>query len=120
MGGLGRRPFQKLLEDRTKIGVVFFEQRPQQHSAGNHEELVPQLPGLFESCRPERFHLESRAAQGFCRSTHCRVGFWRNRRAAIVLEITDPQFFDFLIASPAHRHGRGARIAVIGPLHYFE
>ena len=24
---LGRRPFQKLLEDRTKIGVAFFEHR---------------------------------------------------------------------------------------------
>ena len=82
--------------------------------------FVPQLPRLFESFRLKVFHLKSRAAQGFCRSAHRRASFRRDRRAAVVFEITDSQFSDFIFTWPAHRNRRGAGVANVWALHHFE
>src|SRR6266852_5767828 len=106
VGWFGRRPFQKLLEDGTEIGIFFLEHRPHKHSAGDHEELVPELPGFFESLRLEWFHSKSSAAQGFCGFADGGTGFWSDRRAAIVFEITDFEFLGFLVARPAYRNWR--------------
>src|SRR5580658_412322 len=133
--GLSRRPLQKLLEDRTKIGVTFLEHvllehislehvslehGAQEHSASDHEELVPQSPRLFETFGLEALYLKSRAAQGFgCGSYGC-TRFRRDRGTAIVFEITDLQIPGFFFTWPAHWHRGGAGVANIRTLHHLE
>src|SRR5580692_8132509 len=96
-----RRQLQKLFQDGAEIGFPVFEHRTQQHPTRNYEELVPQLARFLQSFWLEVLHLKSRAAQGFCRSSHYSARFRRDRRAAIVFEIADSQFPDLFFSWPA-------------------
>ena len=90
------------------------------HSAGDTEQLPPQLAGQLKPFRPEGFHLKTRAPQGFSRSSHRRARFRSHRRAAVVFEVANAHALQLIVPGPAQRHRRRRGIAIVGALHDFK
>src|SRR6202142_1677772 len=72
---------------------------------------------MLEAFGPERLDLKTGSPQSFGCSSDCRARFGSNWGAAVVLEISDADTFQLILAGPTHRHRRSRGIAVVGTLH---
>src|SRR5579864_525833 len=111
------RPLEELREYGTSILLAPWEHRIDQHSPDLHEKFPPQFTSLLQSLRTERRNLESCVAQRCRRSPNCLSNFRHYGSSPVVVEISDARAFQFLLARPAKRHGRGAGVTLVRTLH---
>src|SRR5579864_997340 len=113
-------PAVELFENRTQFMFVAAKHGAQKHASCNAKKFPPELAGLLQSVRAERFDFKACRPQRFCGFLYGGASFSSNRRTAVVLKVADSNFLQLGVCRPAHGNWRGRGIANVRSLHRFE
>src|SRR5579862_344652 len=110
----------KFREQRTQLCFAALRHRSQHHASANTKQLPPKLTRNVESRRPESIYLKTRTLQAFGGGSYCGSRLRRDRRTAVILEVTNADPLQLILPRPAQWHRRRRGIAVVGTLHDLE